>query len=92
MVNIVIKKDGKEEPFNEEKIRNAIKAACLDAGLDENKQNELSEIITQKILGTLADKETIRAIELRDKILGELDIMSPEAAQAWRNYEDSKSK
>ena len=92
MANQVIKKSGSQEPFSEEKIKNSIKAACKDAGLDEAKQNELAESITQKILEMIKDKDTVTALEIREKVLGELDIMAPSAAAAWRNYETTKAK
>ncbi len=92
MANQVIKKSGSQEPFSEEKIKNSIKGACKDAGLDEAKQNELAESITQKVLETIKDKDTVTALEIREKVLGELDIMAPSAAAAWRNYETTKAK
>ena len=45
----VIKKNGTQEPFNIEKIKNAVKAAGKDASLDEAKQNELAESISSKV-------------------------------------------
>lgn len=92
MVNFVIKKDGSQEPFEPEKIRKAVIGACKEAGLDEAKQAELDQSISQKIMEIFEGQETVKSIELRDKILGELEIMAPEAATAWHSYEANKAK
>lgn len=87
MVEIVIKKGGQEEPFDEEKIKNAVRAASSQAGLDEAKQEELAEAVVNKILEDFGEETSVKSIELRDKILSELDIISSETAEAWRSYE-----
>lgn len=92
MVNTVIKKSGQEEPFDVEKIKRAVRGACREAGLDEIKQEELADSISEKIMEMYEGQEKVSALELRDKILGELEIMAPEAVTAWHNYETSKSK
>lgn len=92
MANQVIKKDGSKEPFDVEKIKKAIRLAGQQAGLDEIKQNEVVEKIAAKIVEILKDKEEVTAIEIRDKILGELDIYAPSVSAAWRDYELNKKK
>jgi len=87
MIEVVIKKDSREEPFNEEKIKNAVKAAALEAGLDEEKQIELSEAVVKNIEESFSSQNTIKSIELREKVLSQLDLLSPETAQSWRDYE-----
>jgi transcriptional regulator NrdR family protein len=90
MVEEVIKKDGSKEPFDINKIKESIEAACSDAGLNPDKKAELVEKITNKIIETLQDKTEITSLELRDKILGELDLYAPEVAASWRDYEITK--
>lgn len=92
MVTTVIKKSGAEEPFDIEKIKKAVRGACREAGLDELKQEELADSISEKIMEMYEGQEKVTAIELRDKILGELEIMAPEAVKAWHNYEAQKAK
>jgi len=52
----------------------------------------LAQSISQKIMEIFEGQETVKSIELRDKILGELEIMAPEAAAAWHSYEANKAK
>jgi transcriptional regulator NrdR family protein len=92
MANQVIKKDGSKEPFDAEKIKRGVRLAGQQAGLDEIKQNELAEKIAAKIVEILKDKEEVTTIEIRDKILGELDIYAPSVSAAWRDHELNKNK
>jgi len=92
MANQVIKKDGSKEPFDAEKIKRVIRLSGQEAGLDEVKQNEVAEKIVAKIVEVFKDKEEIAATEIRDKILGELDVYAPSVSAAWRNYELNKNK
>ena len=92
MANQVIKKDGSKEPFDAEKIKKGIRLASQQAGLDEAKQNEITEKVTAKVVEMLKDQEEVRAMEIRDKILGELDLYAPTVSAAWRDYEKSKKK
>jgi len=92
MANQVIKKDGSKEPFDVEKIKKGVRLAGQQAGLDEIKQNELAEKIAAKIVEIFKDKEEVTTIEIRDKILGELDIYAPSVSAAWRDHESHKNK
>jgi len=92
MANQVIKKDGSKEPFDAEKIKRGIKLASQQAGLDEAKQNEITEKVTAKVVEMFQGQEEVRAIEIRDKVLTELDLFAPSVSAAWRDYETSKSK
>lgn len=92
MVTTVIKKSGQEEPFDVEKIKKAVRGACREAELDETKQEELANLISEKIIEIYEGQNEVTALELREKILGELEIMAPEAATAWHNYEARKTK
>lgn len=92
MANQVIKKDGNKEAFDVEKVKRAIRLSGQQAGLDEVKQNEVAEKIAAKIVEIFKDKEEVAAIEIRDKILGELDIYAPSVSAAWRDYESHKNK
>ena len=92
MANQVIKKDGSKEPFDAEKIKKGIRLASQQAGLDETKQNEVTEKVTAKVVEMLQGQEEVRTIEIRDKILGELDLFAPTVSAAWRDYESNRSK
>ncbi len=88
----VIKKNGTQEPFNIDKVKNVIKIASKDAGLDEAKQNELAESISSKIEAMVQNQATISVSDIRTKVLEELDASAPSVAAAWRKFEETKSK
>ncbi len=90
MANQVIKKDGSKEPFDVEKIKRGIRLASQQAGLDEAKQNEVTEKVTAKVVEMFQGQEEVRTIEIKGKILGELDLFAPSVSAAWRDYEMSK--
>lgn len=92
MINQVIKKDGSKEPFDIEKIKNGVRLSSQQAGLDEIKQSEVIEKIAAKIAEIFKDKEEIMTIEIRDKILEELDAYAPSVSVAWRDYESHKKQ
>lgn len=89
MANFVIKKDGTRVPFDAEKIKTAIMAAASQAGLPE----EDSVSITQKVLDSVslafADVEEVATSEIKEKVLSELDVISPEVSTSWRKYAES---
>lgn len=92
MANQVVKKNGSKEPFDAEKIKKVIRSSGQQAGLDEVEQNEISEKIAAKIVEIFQDKEEVTAIEIRDKVLEELDVYAPSVSAAWRDYELNKDK
>ena len=87
MATNVIKKDGTKEPFNPDKIKNAIRAAASMTDLSEEKKDQVMEQVTASALQLAAAKEEISASELRDKILAELDSVEPSVSKAWREYD-----
>ncbi len=92
MANEVIKRDGSREAFSEEKIRNAIRAASQEAGLAEDRVNQLVDQIVQTALQTAAAKNEIATSEIAEIILRELDSVEPAAAAAWRRHDQSAGK
>jgi len=90
MAKEVIKKDGTKEPFNPEKIKNAIRATAVRTELSEERQNELVEKVTATVIQMAEGKEEIATSELREKILSELDSVEPSVSAAWRKYEQEK--
>jgi len=87
MANQVIKKDGTKQPFDAEKIRKSIRAAADEAGLSEERKNEIVEQVATTVIQMAEGKEEIATSEIREKILGELDNLEPSVSAAWRKYD-----
>lgn len=75
----VIKRDGKTEPFDPEKLKRSIRHAYMDSNDGDQ---------TEKIYGQLNDglkgKEQVETSELRTAVLEKID---QQAARAWRNFD-----
>lgn len=86
MTNIIVKKrDGTTQDFQRSKVYRSV----LKAGGPE----ELAEDISTRI-GKWAEQDpdkTVLSAEIRDQLLVHLDKENPEAARAFRNYEQQKT-
>jgi len=90
MAKEVIKKDGTKEPFDPEKIRNSIAVAAEQAGLLEERKNEVVEQVATAVIQMAEEKEEIATLELREKILLDLDRIEPSVSAAWRKYDQEQ--
>ncbi|MBZ1345341.1 MAG: hypothetical protein KY055_01745, partial [Candidatus Nealsonbacteria bacterium] len=92
MAKEVIKKDGTKELFDIEKVRKAIALAAEEAGLSEEKKNEVVERVAAAVIQATEGKEEITASEIKEKILSELDRIKPAVSTAWRKYDQEKKE
>lgn len=92
MASQVIKKDGRREPFDAEKIRNSIAAATERANLPEERRNEIVEQVSTAAIQLADAEEEIATSEIKEKILSELDRIEPGVSEAWRKHEEEKGK
>lgn len=83
----VIKRNGKKEPFQPQKLRKSIENAVTDAGFTVTKQMKAIEHATQDAENIARERNEINVEELRNEIVNDLESDAPEVAQAWRNYE-----
>lgn len=86
MASQVIKKDGTKQPFDAEKIRKAIGLAAEQAGLSEERKNEVVEQVATAAIQLADTKEEIATSEIKEKILSELNNIEPSVASVWREY------
>ncbi len=92
MTNFAVKKDGTKVPFSSEKIKSSIMAAASDAGLLDDEKNKITQEVSSSVIMAFEDKEEVSTTEVKDKILLELDVSSPDVAEAWRKYEQANGK
>ena len=88
----VIKKGGKREEFNLNKIKKSLISAIERTDLSQEKKNELVEKITRKVLEFAKERNLVFTAEIEAKILLELDENCPQAAKIWREYRQQKKK
>jgi transcriptional regulator NrdR family protein len=80
----IIKRDGRVEDFDTEKIKKVVKAA----GLSDVEADELSERIS-KWAHTL-NREEVSSLEVRDKVIEELQELDEFAANLFAWYQKTK--
>lgn len=90
MAKEVVKKDGSREPFDAQKIKDAIAIASQEAGLTEEKIEELVASVSAAVFLVTDAKETIATSEIKEKILSELDAVAPSVSAVWREYDQKK--
>lgn len=90
---IVIKKDGRREPFNMEKIKIGIMKACEKRPITEEQIDKLVEEIVRRIM-------RYKTNEIKSKLIGELVIKKLKAldkvaylrfASVYKSFDDIKS-
>ncbi len=92
MAKRVIKKGGRVEKFNQEKIKQSLINAFEKVEILPEKKSEIIEKVLNEVLAFVKDKKEIATVEIEAKILLELDKLSPQAAQNWREYRVQKKK
>ncbi len=92
MAKFVIKKDGSKEPFDPEKIKQAIRAAAQGASFPAERTESLVDKVSAVALQMAASREEVTTTELKNRILTELDVTEPSVAEAWREYDRIKGK
>lgn len=91
MAKFVIKKDGKKEPFDAEKIKASITAAASRADLSEKQIKKVVKKVSKAAIKLAKKKEEVATSEIKEKILSELDVLEPSVSEAWRKYEQERA-
>jgi len=87
----VIKRSGEEEPFNLDKIVEAIKKAAEQAG--EKNAEEIANQISQEVIKSLENRENVPTSEIKDLIIKKLEEKGYEnIVKAWEDYEKRKEE
>jgi len=92
MSNFIIKKDGSKEPFDIQKIKNAIVTAGEQAGLTVEEGKKIAEEVSDTIARSIANLNEVLGAEIRARALSQLDAISPAVAGAWRRYDEENNK
>ena len=90
MANFVIKKHGKKEPFDFEKIKKSIMTSAQSVDLEEERRKEIVDQVSSAVLQMTGEREEIEVSQIRSKILQELDFIEPSVSEAWREYDKQK--
>jgi transcriptional repressor NrdR len=87
----VVKRKGKAEPFNPNKLKGSLQKATIDAGYTvEEKQDIINEVFT-KINKKIHEEKEIKSETIKMCLLTELDKCEPYIAKSLRRF-DTKYK
>ncbi len=82
----VIKKSGKKQGFDSEKVRKSIKKACKKCNVPKSRLKSVEDKILKEIM-KIAEKREITTAEIRDIILRDLSSLDPAVVRAWIAFE-----
>ena len=90
---LVVKRDGRREPFDSEKIRMGIRKACEKRPVAADAQDRLVEDVTREVFNTLASEVTTRDIgEIVMKKLKDVDeVAYVRFASVYREFKDTQT-
>lgn len=92
MAKTVIKKGGKIEKFDPDKIKKTLTLAVGETDFSSEKKSEITEKVFNEVFIFLKRKKEISTAEIEAKILLELDKILPEAARKWREFRIKKKQ
>ena len=90
---MVVKRDGRREPFDSEKIRIGIRKACEKRPVAADVQDKLAEDVTREVFNTLASEVTTRDIgEILMRKLKDVDeVAYVRLASVYREFKDTQT-
>mgnify|MGYP001007737381 FL=1 len=90
---MVVKRDGRREPFDSEKIRMGIRKACEKRPVAADVQDKLVEDVTREVFNTLASEVTTRDIgEILMRKLKDVDeVAYVRFASVYREFKDTQT-
>ena len=87
-----MKKDGKKEPFDVQKIKSAIIVAATQAGITAEEGAKIAEKVTSTIIKSVVNLNEVMGVEIRARVLSQLDVIAPTVAESWRNHDKENKK
>lgn len=90
---MVVKRDGRREPFDSDKIRNGIRKACEKRPIPADVQDKVVEDVAREVFNTLASEVTTRDIgEIVMKKLKDVDeVAYVRFASVYREFKDTQT-
>ena len=90
---MVVKRDGRREPFDSDKIRNGIRKSCEKRPIPAAVQEELAENVCREVYGTLAGE--VSSTDIGEIVMSNLKEVDEVAyvrfASVYREFKDTKT-
>jgi transcriptional regulator NrdR family protein len=88
----VIKRDGRRQPFSEDRFRDSIEASAREARVPNRRIRQLVNYVTGEFLDLSAGEDVIETRMIRKIVLARLDIVEPLVSDAWRAFDVTKEQ
>ena len=90
---MVVKREGRREPFDSEKIRMGVRKACEKRPVAADVQDKLVEDVTREVFNTLASEVTTRDVgEIVMRKLKDVDeVAYVRFASVYREFKDTQT-
>ena len=85
-MQVVVKRRGHKEMFDEKKVYGSVYAACASAHCDEMQCEKIAGEITKKVKKLVKNKKEISSTEIRKKIESELKKKDEELAFFYEQH------
>ncbi len=92
MANFVTKKDGTRVLFDIEKIKHTVASCAIEAELSEEEANKIADEVSVAVTASLEGVSEVSSIEIREKVMLELEMSHPLIAESWKKYEEGKNE
>ena len=83
----VIKRRGNIEAFSPDKIKRSIQKAALDAKYSLKDKEELIDEVSEHVIEKYKGESEVKTEVIREDILREMMVSSPEICEAWRKFD-----
>lgn len=88
----VIKRRGKEEPFEETKAYASIYAACIGCALGEKKSDEIARSITKELIQFLKGKKDVNSTMIFGFVVQRLAAINEPAAFMYETHRELRTR
>ena len=82
----VIKKDDKQEDFDNNKVRNGIEEAAKRTDINNERVKEIVDNIAKDIEDNFKDKDEVKSADIRERIIERLNEEEKKIADSFREY------
>jgi transcriptional regulator NrdR family protein len=87
-MSMIVKRRGKQEPFDEKKVYASVYSACMDCALGENKSEGIAQEIVSELKRFMKDKKEMNSSEIFGFVLQKLARISEPAAFMYETHRE----
>lgn len=69
---VIVKRRGKKEKFNEDKIYKSVYSACIDCDLNEEDSEKIARTMVEEVKNFLKERESVNSTEIFGFIIQKL--------------------